>query len=105
MKRVTGVAVGEKHSLALQSWCAAPTFHAAAPSTAASRQGLSPQGSRHLEEADLQPCVSADDGPSSERYWDRLDTVLQNLTQPPQECDPTLRPALPNTELRLMTLP
>ena len=75
LKRVTSVAVGEKHSLALQSWCQAPSFHAASSAPVVG-QGLVSEPSHSLEEN--EPGTLTTKGRQvhslmSDAYWAELD--------------------------------
>ena len=78
LKRVTNVAVGEKHSLALQSWCEAPSFQSATFPPAG--QGLVSQPSHYFE--DIEPGNLSTrrrevHSLMSDAYWAELDASLE----------------------------
>ena len=90
MKRVTQAAVGEKHSLALQSWCSAPVSMRARLAPAQALPGRPCSGfsearslSRTLSEGLTGPLdsaealLAAERGPQSDgaAYWQSLDGV------------------------------
>lgn len=92
MRRVTGVAVGEKHSLALQSWCSGPPSFiplppAATPAASGAATPMSPMGSEAsaLNDADCVPCTpgrGAAEGVGSEAYWEDLEATLRANSPP-----------------------
>ena len=95
LKRVTSVAVGEKHSVALQSWASASAFYeppaacGAATQTAEAAGQLSPRGSEAstLEDSDLLPTAdgrAAEEGLASDAYWDELEIAVRAAGSAPQ---------------------
>lgn len=91
MKRVTGIAVGEKHSLALQSWCQATAEFETIPAVPAPVSPLSPHGSAFLEEAEGPPSLKPrreKQGIHSDEYWAELDaaqSAFRNPFEPPEQ--------------------
>ena len=86
---MTGVAVGEKHSLALQSWCEAPSFHAASAPQSTS-QAFLPEASQSLGEGQPDSFASRRaelHALTSNAYWAELDLSLEE--------------GLPNSDLML----
>ena len=88
LKRVTSVAVGEKHSVALQSWASAPAFYeppaacGAATQTGEAAGQLSPRGSEAstLEDSDVLPAadgIAAEEGVASDAYWNELEIAIR----------------------------
>ena len=89
MKRVTLAAVGEKHSLALQSWCSAPVSMRArlAPAQSLSSRPMSGLSDRDSSAAfsealsgpldSLEALVAAEGRPHSDSsaYWRSLEAV------------------------------
>lgn len=79
------MAVGEKHSLGLQTWCSAPAFHAALGSQIPRQQSLSPQANRHAEDREFlapAPIGGADHSLTSDSYWSELDAASQHVHEP-----------------------
>ena len=81
---MTGVAVGEKHSLALQSWCEAPDLHSGLKVQTSSQNVAQLDGSPLEDRENSSSAKPRSHALTSDKYWTQIEDVARHLSDAPQ---------------------